>query len=133
MPHLARGKAAFKIVLFEKGFDRTRKRFPLPFPKQDFFAVGEEYIGDIQLLGVGFGLFPRLDWIDRKSLGFDNGENPPVPVAEDIIGAAYADDIFNADAILIVEIPTLVFKLGINNDAGKCLVTLCHLLIKPLL
>jgi len=84
-------------------------------------------------LGVGFGLFPRLDWIDRKSLGFDNGENPPVPVAEDIIGAAYADDIFNADAILIVEAPTLVFKLGINNDAGKCLVTLCHLLIKPLL
>jgi len=61
---LVRGKPTFEVVLFEKGFYRMWERFAQPFPKQDFLAVGEKNIGDVQFLGIGFGLLRRIAWTD---------------------------------------------------------------------
>lgn len=118
--------------MLEKGFDRTRERLAFPFPEQDFLAVGEEDIGDVHFLGVGFGLRRRVAWADRKSLGLDDGQGATVAVAKHIVGASVLEDVLEADAVLIVGVPALVFKLGVDKDAGKCLIAFRHTLNKSL-
>jgi hypothetical protein len=61
---LVRGKPTFEVVLFEKSFYWMRERLALPFPEQNFFAVGEKKVRDVQFLGIGFGLLRRVAWTD---------------------------------------------------------------------
>jgi hypothetical protein len=130
LPHLARGEAPFEVVLLEEGFHRTRERLKRPFPKQDFLAVGEEDIGDVQFLDVGFGMFRRVAWTDRKPLGLDDGQGATVAVAKRIVGASGLEDVLEADAVLVVGVPALAFKLGVDDDAGKRLVAFRHAFAK---
>ena len=42
-----------------------------------------------------------------------------MPVIEYIVSASNLKDIFIADTVLIAGIPALVFKLRVDNNAGK--------------
>ena len=107
-----------------------RERLALPFPEQNFFAVGEKKVRDVQFLGIGFGLLRRIAWTDWKSLGFDNGQGTSVPVVEYIVSASDLEDIFIADAVLIAGIPALVFKLCVDNNARKRFIAIRHVFAK---
>jgi hypothetical protein len=48
LPDLTGCKAPFEITLIEESFDWMWEGFAPPFPEQDFFAIGEKDIGDVQ-------------------------------------------------------------------------------------
>ncbi len=118
--HLPHGGTAFKVELREEGSDRTRVRFTLPVPKQDFLAVGEEDERHVRHFGVVPPLLGGVGGVDGFALGFDNRQAPSLTTAQQIVGTvAIGQSVFIAHADAIADVPALVFELGVDESAGK--------------
>jgi len=106
--------------LLEESLYRVRVGFVMPFPEQDFDAVGEEHIGNIQLPGVVFGLLCGISGVEGITLGFNDRQRTSIPVTQYIVSfGAVAHHHFIANRIGVGSVPTLGSKHRINDYTGK--------------
>ena len=116
----ARGCTALKVVLSKKGFYRTWKRFGLPFPEQDFFAVGEKHVRNAELPCVISSLLGCFNRLDGKAFGFEHRKRASVAVTEHVVRFGFVwEHVLITNVVGVFNLPALSAQQRIDPHAGK--------------